>query len=97
MNMQAMLRQAQNMQKEMMKVKDEIDNTEFVGESSFVKVTINGKKEVLDVKIDNTDLDVDDLDMLSDLFIVATNNAMKQVDEVTEKKMAKFGNMPGLF
>lgn len=97
MNMQAMLRQAQNMQKEMMKVKDEIDNTEFVGESSFVKVTINGKKEVLDVKIDNTDLDVEDLDMLSDLFIVATNNAMKQVDEVIEKKMAKFGNMPGLF
>lgn len=97
MNMQAMLRQAQNMQKEMMKVKDEIDNTEFVGESSFVKVTINGKKEVLDVQIDNTDLDVEDLDMLSDLFIVATNNAMKQVDDVTEKKMAKFGNVPGLF
>jgi len=97
MNMQAMLRQAQNMQKEMTKIKEEIDNTEFVGESSFVKVTINGKKEVLDVKIDNSDLDVEDLDMLSDLFIVATNNAMKQVDEVTEKKMAKFGNIPGLF
>ncbi len=97
MNMQAMLRQAQNMQKEMTKIKEEIDNTEFVGESSFVKVTINGKKEVLDVKIDNSDLDVEDLDMLSDLFIVATNNAMKQVDEVTEKKMAKFGNLPGLF
>jgi DNA-binding YbaB/EbfC family protein len=95
--MQAMLRQAQNMQKEMTKIKEEIDNTEFVGESSFVKVTINGKKEVLDVKIDNSDLDVEDLDMLSDLFIVATNNAMKQVDEVTEKKMAKFGNIPGLF
>lgn len=97
MNMQAMLRQAQNMQKEMTKIKEEIDNTEFVGESSFVKVTINGKKEVLDVKIDNSDLDVEDLDMLSDLFIVATNNAMKQVDEVTEKKMAKFGNIPGIF
>ena len=97
MNMQAMLRQAQQMQKDMLKVKEEIDNTEFVGESSFVKVTINGKKEVLDVKIDNSDLDVEDLDMLSDLFIVATNNAMKQVDEVTEKKMAKFGNLPGLF
>ena len=97
MNMQAMLRQAQNMQKEMTKIKEEIDNTEFVGESSFVKVTINGKKEVLDVKIDNSDLDVEDLDILSDLFIVATNNAMKQVDEVTEKKMAKFGNIPGLF
>ena len=43
MNMQAMLRQAQQMQKDMLKAKEEIDNSEFVGESSFVKVTLNGK------------------------------------------------------
>ena len=49
MNMQAMLKQAQNMQKEMMKIKSEIDSSEFVGESSFVKVTVNGKKEVVNV------------------------------------------------
>ena len=49
MNMQAMLKQAQNMQRDMMKIKEEIDNTEFTGESSLVKVTVNGKKEVLKI------------------------------------------------
>jgi len=97
MNMQAIMKQAQAMQKEMVKIKGEIDATEFVGESSFVKVTVNGKKELVDIKIDNDELEVDDIEMLSDSIIVATNNALKQVDDITEKKMAKFGNMPGLF
>lgn len=97
MNMQAIMKQAQAMQKEMVKIKGEIDATEFVGESSFVKVTVNGKKELVDIKIDNDELEVDDIEMLSDLIIVATNNALKQVDDITENKMAKFGNMPGLF
>lgn len=97
MNMQAMLKQAQNMQKEMIKIKEEIDSTEFSGESSFVSVTVNGKKEIVNVTINDSDVEKDDLDMISDLFMVATNKAMKKVDEVTEKKMAKFGNIPGLF
>lgn len=97
MNMQAMLKQAQNMQKEMLRVKDEIDKTTFEGESSFVSVTVNGKKEIVNVVINADEVDKEDLDMLSDLFVVATNNAMKKVDEYTEKKMAKFGNIPGLF
>ena len=97
MNMQAMLKQAQNMQKEMVKIKEEIDKTTFEGESSFVSVTVNGKKEIVDVVINADEVDKDDLDMISDLFIVATNNAMKKVDDYTEKKMAKFGNIPGLF
>ena len=97
MNMQAMLKQAQNMQKEMLRVKDEIDKKNFEGESSFVSVTVNGKKEIVDVVINADEVDKEDLDMLSDLFVVATNNAMKKVDEYTEKKMAKFGNIPGLF
>lgn len=97
MNMQAMLKQAQNMQKEMLKVKDEIDKTTFSAESSFVSVTVNGKKEIVDVVINADDVEKDDLDMISDLFVVATNNAMKKVDDYTEKKMAKFGNIPGLF
>ena len=97
MNMQAMLKQAQNMQKEMLKVKDEIDKTTFSAESSFVSVTVNGKKEIVDVVINADDVEKDDLDMIYDLFVVATNNAMKKVDDYTEKKMAKFGNIPGLF
>ena len=98
MNMQAVLKQAQNMQKEMMKVKEEIDNTEFTGESSLVKVTVNGKKEVLSVEIDSSnDLEKDELEMLQDMIMVAVNEANKKVDAETEKKMSKFGNLPGLF
>ncbi len=97
MNMQAMLKQAQNMQKDMMKIKSEIDNTEFTGESSLVKVTVMGDKKVVDVKIDADSLEKDDIEMLQDMFVVAMNEANKKIDETTEKKMAKFGNIPGLF
>ena len=51
MNMQAMLKQAQALQKDMLKIKDEIDSTEFVGESSLVKVTLKGTKEAVKVEI----------------------------------------------
>lgn len=99
MNIQAMMRQAQNLQKEMMKAKNEIDATEFVGESSLVKVTVKGTKEVVKVEIDKSNsLDSDDLEMLEDMIQVAVNDANKKVDEMTEKKMGKFGNsIPGLF
>ena len=50
MNIQAMMKQAQALQKEMLKEKDAIDEMEFLGESSFVKVTVNGKKEILKVE-----------------------------------------------
>lgn len=98
MNIQAMMKQAQSLQKEMMKAKNEIDSTEFVGESSLVKVTIKGTKEVVKVEIDKSNsLDADDLEMLEDMILVAINEANKKVDEMTEKKMGKFGNIPGLF
>lgn len=97
MNMQAIMKQAQNMQKEMMKIKEEIDQTEFIGESSFVSVIINGKKEVLEVKIDSENLEKDDLEILQDIIVVALNQAMKKVDDITEQKMSKYASIPGLF
>ncbi|MCI8568679.1 MAG: YbaB/EbfC family nucleoid-associated protein [Bacilli bacterium] len=98
MNMQAMLKQAQALQKDMMKVKDEIDNTDFVGESSLVKVTLKGTKEVVKVEINAEDsLDKDDIEVLEDMIVVAINDANKKIDDMTEKKMGKFGNIPGLF
>lgn len=98
MNIQAMMKQAQKLQKDMMKVKEEIDDTEFVGESSLVKVTIKGTKEVVKVEIDKSNsLDSDDIEMLQDMILVAINAANKKVDEMTEQKMGKFGNIPGLF
>ena len=98
MNIQAMMKQAQKLQKDMMNVKDEIDSTEFVGESSLVKVTVKGTKEVVKVEIDKSNsLDSDDLEMLEDMIMVAVNEANKKVDEMTEQKMGKFGNIPGMF
>lgn len=98
MNIQAMMKQAQKLQKDMMKVKEEIDSTEFVGESSLVKVTIKGTKEVVKVEIDKSNsLDADDLEMLEDMIMVALNEANKKVDEMTENKMGKFGNISGIF
>ena len=98
MNMQAMLKQAQALQKDMLKVKEEIDNTEFTGESSLVKVTLKGTKEVVNVEIQCDDsLEKDDVEMLQDMIVIAMNDAMKKIDKTTESKMGKFGNIPGLF
>ena len=99
MNMQALMRQAQNLQKDMMKAKDEIDKTEFVGESSLVKITMKGNREVTKVEISKQDsLSEEDIEMLEDMILLAVNDANKKIEEFTNKKMRKFGNsMPGLF
>ncbi len=98
MNIQAMMKQAQALQKDMMKIKDEIDNTEFTGESSLVKVVVKGTHEVVKVEIDKENsLDADDIEMLEDMLVVALNDANKKIDKTTESKMGKFGNIPGMF
>ena len=99
MNMQALMRQAQNLQKDMLKTKEEIDNMEFTSTSSFVTVKVNGKKEVLSVKITpDDDFDVSDIEMLEEMVQIALNDAFKQVDKETEKKMGKYSSMmPGMF
>ena len=98
MNIQAMMKQDQALQRDMFKAKKEIDEKEFVGESSLVKITLLGTKEVKSVKIDSSsDLEKDDIEMLEDMIMVAFNDATKKIDEETEKKMGKFANIPGLF
>lgn len=97
MNIQALMKQAQSLQKDMMKAKEEIDNTLFTGSNSFVTVKVNGKKEVLDIKIDTDSVDKDDIEMLQDILMVALNNAFSEVDKITEQKMSKYANIPGLF
>ena len=98
MNIQAMMKQAQKLQSDMMKVKDEIDNMEFSAVNGLVTVKMNGKKEVIDVVIEkDADFSLDDLEMLQDMIRIATNEAMEQVDKVTEDKMGRFSSIPGLF
>ncbi len=98
MNIQAMMKQAQAIQKEMMKAKDEIDNKTYIGTSSFVEVKVKGSKIIDQVTINKKELDESDIEMLQDLLLVAINDAMKQIDKETEQKLGKYTQgMPGLF
>ena len=96
MNIQALMKQAQTLQKDMMNAKNEIDNMEFTGTSSFVSVLVKGDKTVKKVTINNDDITSDDKEMIEDMLVVALNDAFKQIDKVTEEKMGKYSSMmPG--
>ena len=96
MNIQALMKQAQNLQKDMMKAKEEIDSMVFIGASSFVSVEVKGTKEVVKVIIDNDNITSEDKEMIEDMLVVALNDAFKQIDVITEQKMGKFSSMlPG--
>ena len=98
MNIQAMMKQAQKLQKDMLGAKEEIDKKIFDGSSSMVKVKMNGKKQLLEVNIDNENLELDDIEILQDMIVVAVNDAIKKIDKETEEKMGKYTQgMPGLF
>ena len=97
MNMQAMLKEAQKIQKEMMNEQEKINSTEFVGKSSLVTIKMNGKKEITDVKITDK-IDEEDLEMLQDMIMIAHNDAVRKIDNEIESKMGKYTKgMPGIF
>lgn len=93
MNIQAMMKQAQKLQQDMMKTKSEIDAKIFPGKYSFVEVEVNGKKELKKVTIDKSmKLEEEDIEMLQDIIVLAVNDAMKKVDAEIESKMGKYGS-----
>ncbi len=97
MNMQSMLKQAQNMQNKMMKTQEEVNSKTFYGESSYVKVELVAGN-VTSIKIDTDSLDKDDIEMLEDMLIVAIGNAKAQYDKEMEEKMGAYTKgIPGLF
>lgn len=95
MNMQALMKQAQAMQKEITGIKGEIDNSVFEGKSSLVSVKVKGTKEIVEVKfLDGAkDLAMDDMSMLEDMVVLALNDAFSKVDKTTEQKMGKYSSM----
>ncbi|MBE6159483.1 MAG: YbaB/EbfC family nucleoid-associated protein [Lactobacillales bacterium] len=98
MNIQAMMKQAQKLQKDMMEEKNKIDSEIFEGKSSIVTVKVKGTKEVLEINIDSESIEADEMEMVQDMIIVAINDAMKQIDKETDKRMGKYTQgMPGLF
>ena len=98
MNMQAMMKQAQQLQQKMLKTQEEINNTEFEGKASLVTVIMMGNKELKSVKINSDSMDKDDIEALEDMILVAINDAMSQINKVTEEKMGAYTKgIPGLF
>ena len=96
MNMQAMMQQAQKLQRDMMKAKNEIDEKKFTSTQGFLTIEMKGNKEVTSVKIDKENLDKDDIEMLEDLISLAVNDNVKKIEKETESKMGKFGGLSGL-
>src|SRR5690625_5490859 len=86
-NMNNMMKQMQKMQKKMMKAQDELHEMVFEASAGggMVTVTANGKKEITDVKIEEDVVDPDDVDMLQDLILAATNDVLNQIDENTDR------------
>ena len=98
MNIQAMMKQAQKLQKDMMNAKKEIDETEFECTKSFITVKAMGNKKIKSIKIDMESISKDEVEMVEDLMLVAFNELMDKIDKETEKKMGKYTQgMPGLF
>lgn len=98
MNIQAMMKQAQQLQKKMMDEKKSIDSKVFTGKSSLVSVTMTGDKKVNGVDINMDSIESDDKEMLQDMIMLAVNDAITQIDKETEEKMGKYTQgLPGLF
>ena len=92
MNMQALMRETQKMQKELLKTQQELESKTYEGKSSLVNVVVNGKNELVSVKI-NSDENItkDDIELLEDMILVAVNDAMKKAEAEKEKKLSKYG------
>ena len=100
-NMQKQLQQVQAMQRQMESMQAEIEEKEITTTAGggAVSVTANGKREIVNLTIDKEVVDPDDVEMLQDLVMAAVNDAMRQIDELSNSEMSKITgglNIPGL-
>ena len=100
-NMNNLMKQAQKMQKQMEEAQKQLEESEVTATAGggAVEVTISGKKEVTKVKLSEEVVDPDDIEMLEDLIMAATNEALRKIEEATQQSMAKItgglgGNLP---
>ncbi len=99
-NMNNLMKQAQKMQRQMEETTKELEEKEVTASSGggAVEVTVSGKKEVVKVKISEEVVDPDDIEMLEDLIVAATNEALRQIEEISQNQMAKItGGLGGGF
>ena len=93
MNIQQMMKQAQQMQERMQKQMEEL-RVEATAGGGMVTVSMNGAKQVLSLKIDPEAVSKEDVEMLQDLILAALNDAHRKVDDQLQKQMS--GMMGGL-
>lgn len=91
-NMQKMMKQMQKMQKDMAKAQEELAEKTVEGTAGGGMVTViaNGQKEIVDVIIKEEVVDPDDIEMLQDLVLAATNDALKKIEDMTNETMGQF-------
>lgn len=98
-NMNNLMKQAQRMQKQMEETTKELEEKEITASAGggAVEVTVSGKKEVVKIKLSEEVVDPDHIEMLEDLIMAATNEALREMDELSNKEMSKItGGLGGL-
>ena len=99
-NMNNLMKQAQRMQRQMEETTKELENKEYTAASGggAVSVTVSGKKEVVSVKLSPDVVDPDDIEMLEDLIVAATNEAFRQMEAESSEAMSKLtGGLGSLY
>lgn len=96
------MKQAQQMQRRMAELQEELENKHVEASSGggMVTAVVSGKQHLIALKIDPTAVDPDDVEMLQDLITAAVNEAIKQSQKMSQDEMSKLTggmNIPGLF
>lgn len=102
MNQAAMLKQAQKMQQEMLRMQEEMENKTYTAAAGggMVKATVSGKHQLVALEINPEAVDPEDVEMLQDMVIAAVNEAMRTADEDSANNMSRLTgglNLGGLF
>lgn len=100
-NMQKMMRQVQKMQQDVARVQEELANTRVEGTAGggAVKAVFTCAKEPVEFKIDPSAVDPEDVEMLEEMLLAATREALKAADDVAQKEMSRVTggvNLPGM-
>jgi len=98
-NMNNLMKQAQRMQRQMEEGQKELEAKEFTAASGggAVEAVVNGKREILSIRLSQEVVDPEDIEMLQDLIVAAVNEALRQVEEAGAELMGKMtGGLGGL-
>lgn len=97
MNMNMLMKQAQKMQKDMENAKEEVSKKTFSAKQPLVEVEVNGDTQMTKIKI-SENIQKDDIEMLEDMIMIATNEAINAAKKEMEEKLGKIGQgLPNLF